>query len=348
MHLQLKSFTRDGKIGKYDLFELFCLEPDTDTVKKLKKQVQFVLSGKYKKQLLQDIQNKELKFPDRRKSALSVERTYPEEATAPLISLIVELAHTNKVQGHDYNGLCEVLVRRFPNEAARVWLQLCKSDKLPENSYVFHYVLTERIGRSRVTIAQFQKHLPAILKRYEKWKKHHSGETPAAYLLPIFANHNCRSDEVKAIVMNVLRQEKIAHVERILQSTAKLNFPESVPLFWKHHKKLKSANYKYSNNIPHPFVSGVMVNKGGSGKVTDAKDALYKAFASVKGNLSETPPIGMGSGWYFLTRKDAQGNQSIYFVARCHDNTSGPRQNWTYRYVPVMLIGQKPSLSSGH
>lgn len=325
--------------------ELVCLEKNTNTVEKLTKQIKRVLSGEYKAQLLDNIPNKKLSFPTRTASAVSLARLYPDEAVKPLVNYIRELCLAGDLQSQDYEGVCGALVRVSPQETAKLWLELCKNEKLPYPS-LFYYTLTYAMANRNVLVPDIKKHLPSIMKRYKKWKTHDPGDSPAAYLLPLLARNGCRDDQVKAIVVEVLSLDKIDHVTRIMVSAATLNFPETVPLFWKQLKRLEASTYAYSSSIPHPFVVGVMVYKKGPGELKEARKALLRKFPEIEGRLSkDNSPINAGRGWYFLTQKNPGGNQVIYFVARCHDSTSGPREKWTYKFVPIRLIGTETTLS---
>ncbi len=327
----------NGKLS-YTLSELICLAPNTDTVKELIEQVRSVLSGEYEKRLIKVIRNRNLKPSTRRKCAIAMARTFPSRAVKLLAFLIEDLCYVQLNDGSAMD-ICMALARLSPRETALLWFKLCRK-QLP-HPYVFYYDLTYIVGDKGIQIPKLQDHLSDVIAMYNAWNKTHSGETPAAYLLPIFAKNSCRSKEVQDIVMKTLSQDEVVHVAKVFSSIAILNFPESVPLFWNHLRRLKSKNYEGSNNIPHQFVSAVMVYKGGAGALAAAKASLLRKFPELKGNLSSEAPICMGSGWYFLTKKSRHGTHSIYFVARCHDKTSGPRKIWTYKYVPIRLIGQK-------
>ena len=326
----------DGRLSG-NVFELICLSPNTTTVKEMITQVQSVLSGNYEKQLIKDIKNKKLKPAIRRQRAIAMVRTFPSKAVEPLKFLIEDLCYV-RVDDGSCPDICMALARLSPKDTALLWLKLCRK-KLP-HPYVFYYELTNILGEKGIQIPGLKEHLSDIVAMYSRWHKAHPGETPAAYLLPVFAKNGCRSHEVRDIVMMTLSQDRIDHVTKVFPSIAVLNFPESVPLFWNHIKILKAKNFEYGNNIPHQFVPGVMVHKGGSGDLGAARMALFSKFPILRDNLSDTPPIALGSGWYFLTKKNAQGNRSICFVAWCHDSTSGPRKAWIYKHVPVQLIGQ--------
>ena len=327
----------EGERLSGNLFELICLTPDTDTVKELVEQVQSVLSGDYEERLIKEIKNRDLRPATRRQRAISMVRTFPSASVEPLKFLIEDLCYV-RVDDGSCSDICMALARLSPKDTALLWLKLCRK-KLP-HPYVFYYELTNILGEKGIQIPGLKEHLSDVVAMYNTWHKAHPGETPAAYLLPVFAKNGCRSHEVRDIVMMTLSQDRIDHVTKVFPSIAVLNFPESVPLFWNHIKILKAKNFEYGNNIPHQFVPGVMVHKGGSGDLGAARMALFSKFPILRDNLSDTPPIALGSGWYLLTKKNAQGNRSICFVAWCHDSTSGPRKAWTYKHVPVQLIGQ--------
>lgn len=316
--------------------ELISLKPETNTVKELTRQIRYILSGEYEKDLHKAIANSENPPSVRMEKALALVRINPSQAVEPLAKLIYDLSFIDINDGSCHD-ICRKLVLIAPKQAVDVWLKI---SRMPKPRYSIFYDLTYLLGEENVRFEDFAKQVPLLLKTLENWQQCDKSETPVAYMLSIFGNNDCHCEEVKQILISVLSKDKIEYVYRIMNAASRLNFPQTVPLYWKQLKELERTGYEYGNNIPHPLISGigVLVDQTIPKDVATCRKTLFIEFPELNGKLSGQT-VTMGSGVYFLTIPDKEAHQSIYFVGQFHGNTNKPRDQWTVTQKAIRLIG---------
>lgn len=226
-HFQI---TRDDKLTGAAR-ELICLEENTDTLGKLTRQVKQVLSGEYEEELIARIGNKERSYDERRTDALRLSRVNPETAITALDRLLLEISRQPDVNGSS-RGVYMKLLELNSSRAMELSLKILSNTETTE----LYFEAAEVLAEPKCRLDNFQEHYAMLMTAAQKWEKNNPS-SGYAHMLPVFVNNDCRTPEVMRMLLAELSSPDIAYFDLVSQSTLALQFPESLPLFWKQIKK---------------------------------------------------------------------------------------------------------------
>jgi hypothetical protein len=309
----------DEGISGYHVGDLICLEKNTNTLGKLTAQVEFVLSGKYEKELLANVSDTRKSLKIRIESAKSLARYAPRNAIKPIGNLILELAAMKKEFG-SLGSIFRLLLRLDPDTAAKVSLESLYQTQ----SGVLADTAAEALSAPGCKLRNFKEHYPKLIEIANKWKRNPDyAFMVVSSMLGVFSTNNARSEEVCKLLLGELTRDKNQHYDRLFFATVKLQFAETVPAFWDLLKKTPEKHRGNANAAVTRFCTACW--KQPKGREHDEKKGraiVISEFPKMKGRLADVAPVKLESGLLFLTKPNKDGGQTCVLAGWSVDKKS--------------------------
>jgi hypothetical protein len=292
--------------------ELICLEENTDTLEKLTRQVKHVLSGEYERELLARISNNEMSYEARRTGALALCRLNPESAVEPVANLLLEISRQRVVNGPSRDVYMKLLALDS-NRARDLSLQILSNT----DSFVLYFEAAELLAAPQFKLDDFPKHYATLITAAQKWKESNPN-TGYARMLPVFVNNDCRTLEVKSMLLAELASPEIPYFDIVSQATMKLQFPESLPLFWKQIKTSRQVSDLVNLDI-------YIARQVGAARVYDhekferlevwmGQNLIRRVFPEYTKSLAKAEVIRVNKSLLFLIPLDDGTRQTCLYV----------------------------------
>lgn len=324
---------KDGSLSRFLAIDLICLERDTNTLNKLTQQVKRVLSGEYDKELIERIGNKELSYDARRRAAMALSKTNPEGAVELITTLLIEISREERVEGSS-RDLYMKLLSLDPGRARDISLQILSNTDV----FQLYSEASEVLSQPQCKIEDFQKCYPMLVKAADEWEKvnYHCGYT---YMLSVFVNNDCRLPEVKRMLLAKLSSPEMGYFDRISQVAIKLQFSESLPLFWNQIKKKRQV----SNLVNlETYIAGHVGSTTIWGRepfekmeVWMTRNLVGRTFSKYAKNIAEAEAVRVNNSLLFLVSLDDGEKHACIYVGFIRDDQG------RYRHRVFILFGKE-------